>query len=224
MAQIIAFISIFVLGAIIFLLILGRLSSLLDRLLLVVYGYNLATEAIMFATSKMRINNHIIANIHTLFFGIGMLIICSQIWQGLYKQKASLKLISVITLFYLLTWITDNLVLHSITVFNPVSQSVIFGINLILTIYILSLIMFLVDSPFKKRVESFLVIGCLLYAANNVIVDFFFNYSLHWSDATYLLISEIGICVTLISHSCIFLGVLCMVLKKRPSYHSTFKL
>ena len=215
MAYIIAFISISILGAIIFFLLISKLSTTLEKLLLAAYSINLLTEACMMITSRLSISNHFIANIHSLVFGVLMLLILSQISQRLVKQRATLAILLVGVGFDCIVWVLDNWVVHSIAVFNPISQSIIFSVDLIFSIYLLSLILFIEDTPLRKNVNSMFVIGFLVYAANNVIIDFFFNYYMHLPDQTYIVISEIGIGATIASHFLVLIGVVWLTRRRK---------
>lgn len=216
MQYIIALISILILGAIVFLLLLYKPKTYLVWLLLITFGSNLAFEASMLTTARIGIHNHNIANVFALVMVLEVLLLINDIWSKVVVHKKNNWVTLIASIGIVTFWFVDNFILHQLSVFNSLSQSINYTIILLLLIYVMNLVLFLQTETTSRKVHSLIVLGLLIYAACNVLVDIFFNYYLDFSNSTYQLIARLEGATVIISHAIILVAII--LLYRRNNY------
>ena len=211
MDVIVALISILILGAIFTILLFRKPQSLFEWALIWVYGTNFLFEVAMFITSKMRMYNHFLLNIHTLLLGSGMFLLIIIIWKRLLGRSFSQNVLTVILVVYTLVWSLDNFILHNFFIFNPLNQAIIFMVNLCLVVYLLNVLLFMRKVGPSVNVDRFLIFAFLIHCFACVVVDSFLNYYVVLPENLYLLVSVMGQVLALAAHFFVLLAVIWLV-------------
>lgn len=183
--------------------------------IVILYTYKLISESAMLTTSLLGLKNHVIANIHFLVFGIGMLIIISEIWKRLLRAKFPKPLLIILVFSYLIIWALDAFLIHGFETFNPFSQTLIFLINLILVLYLLNVLLFMPRVKLGYRADRLIILSFLVHCFGAVMIDSFFNYYVQLPDGLYLLVSYLGLFIGLAANFLILLAVLCLIQNKK---------
>jgi len=215
MAVTIALSSIVILMVIVGCLIFIKPQNAWVRFLLALYSYNLVSEIIMLIISRMGIQNHIVANVHVLLFGVGMLIVLGSIWKRLLKNPFPKWMMLVISISFFVIWLVDGLIIHSFSTFNPFTQAFIFTVNLFIVIYLLNVMIFSMRSRLDSRVDMFLIFAFLMHCFGAIIIDSFFNYYITLPDDVYLVTSYLGLVIGVVTNFLVLLAVRCLILNKK---------
>lgn len=204
----VALLSILILGAIVISSFFKRPQKSWEWFIIGLYTYNFFSEITMMALSLNGIRNHALANVHTLIFGIGMLIILSGIWNRMLGKKFPKNLLLFISTGYILVWLLDTFIIHHIHTFNTLCQAVIFVGNLCIVVYLLNVQIFLKKTSLTNKADMFLIIGFLVYCFSNVLIDSFSNYYMNLPDDVHYLVSDMVQMLGAISHLFILLAVI----------------
>lgn len=213
----IASITVLLMAAIVIGLLIIKPKPNWIRFFLALYIYNFLSDLSMLITAANGIRNHVIANIHVLLFGLGMLIMLGTIWNRLLHKKLSTKHMIILSSIYIIVWIVDGFILHDFTTFNPFGQMFIFIFNLCIVVYLLNVSLFSKTKGFLKTADRYLIFGFLIHCFGAILIDSFFNFYIKLPTEVYDFTNLIGLILGLFTNLLVFLAVRCLVINRKSS-------
>lgn len=179
----------------------------------------LICEIILRITASCGLNNHVIANINTLFYYPLAILLLFNIWDKSKGRAVSNKYIKYFFLvIFLIAWIFENFVFASINFYNPFLSSIVSLILVIISIYLINVLLFVKNNNLLMDSDGLILVGMLIRSFFAGLLLLFMNYRMKYSNDFYEKILLLVNIALIISNICFTLSVLCLPKKKKYTW------
>jgi hypothetical protein len=163
-------------------------------ILIFVYELSLAV------TSQLKVNNHFIANIHSLIYFPFAFFLLFRIYANFYKNQKSLLIIQIVLAFMVVIgWVLDNLVMGNLTLFNSMMPWVASVVLLIGCVYLINVLIFTKSGNFFKDPDVLITGGILVRSTIWTFSLWLMDFSSGFNNdfvLKLLLFANVGLCIS----------------------------
>lgn len=151
-------------------------------------------------TSYYKMNNHFIANIHSLIYFPFAFFLLFRIYSNFYKNHKSLIILQVVLVVLVIVgWVLDNLIVGNIVLFNSMMPWFASMVLLIGCVYLINVLIFTKSSQFFKDpdvlITGGILVRSLIWAFSLWLLDFSSDFNRDFI-MQLLLFTNIGLCIS----------------------------
>lgn len=140
----------------------------------------------LYLTARIGFNNHIIANVNTLFYFPLAILILFNVWESVKGKTKTLSILkySILGLIFM-GWIVENFIVKDILVYNSILSAIVSLVLVIISIYLINVLLFVKNNSLLKDSEGLLLIGMLIRSFSGGLLLLFMNYRMEYKDDFY---------------------------------------
>jgi hypothetical protein len=182
----IAYILLFVTIAIVMLFLI-RYKLISSNLIFFFFCFELFLYDIsLYLTARIGFNNHIIANINTLFYFPLAILILFNVWESVKGKTQTLKILKYTILgLIFIGWIVENFIVKDILVYNSILSAIVSLALVVISIYLINVLLFVKNNSLLKDSDGLVLIGMLIRSFSSGLLLLFMNYRMEYKDEFY---------------------------------------
>ena len=151
-------------------------------------------------TSQLKVNNHFIANIHSLIYFPLAFFLLFRIYANFYKNRKSLLIIQIVlALLVVMGWVVDNLIMGNLILFNSMMPWAASVVLLIGCVYLINVLIFTRSGDFFKDpdvlITGGILVRSLIWTFSLWLLDFSSGFNKDFV-LELLLFANVGLCIS----------------------------
>jgi hypothetical protein len=171
----------------------------------------LLNDVVGFIGAVVYRTNTAIANIYT-FFDFLLIVVVFWSWSSYGNNK---KYLNALMIAGALVWVGDNIIFHTIFVFNNKFRVFYSFVIVALSIWELNKVLFTERKSIWKNARFLICTGFILFYTYKAIFEIFYLVDARFSDEFYMHIFDILVVTNAITNIIYGLAILCIPTKKK---------